>query len=181
MPSQQCREKILPYTESILQSDLDTVKEISCRSAQVKLRRIKDYNGKLEREVLSTREKMMRAVADSNNLLKAKERELAIETRRANKSLIIDILPVLDSMDAAINSGHGGDNLKGIRDQLIQALSRHGLKAIESVGGKYDPFRHEVLGVIDQGDDGTVHEEIQKGYLLNDEVIRSAKVIVTKR
>lgn len=177
----QQRKNDQVYPESILDSDLSTAIEISSRNSQIKLRRIREENERLEEEITSTRDRMMRAVAESSNLLKAREKEFAIETKRANKSLILDILPALDSMDAAINSGHGNENLKGIRDQLIQALSKHGLKVIESKGSRYDPFRHEVLGITDQGEDGTVHEEIQKGYLLNDEVIRSAKVIVTKR
>ena len=93
---------------------------------------------------------------------------------------MMDLLQTLDAMDAAMKATDNA-SVQALRDQLLSVLSRHGLKEIEAKGKKYDPFLHEVLGVSQEGDEGTVTEEIQKGYMLGDEVLRTSKVIVTKR
>jgi molecular chaperone GrpE len=67
--------------------------------------------------------------------------------------------------------------------QLSEILASEGLKPIESVGQKFDPFRHEALFQVKKDDleEDTVAEEIQKGYLFNSRVIRFSKVAVAKR
>ncbi len=167
--------------EDPISEELELARDLSKSKIKNQLIKERADNKRLKEELASLRDQMLRALANSDNLLKAKEKELAVERKRLNKSLISDLLPTLDSMDAAIKSGEDSETITTIRDQLITSLSRYGLKYIEAKGKRYDPFLHEVLGVSQEGEDGLIAEEVQKGYMLGDEVLRSSKVIVTKR
>uniref|UniRef100_UPI00307F2573 nucleotide exchange factor GrpE n=1 Tax=Ferroplasma sp. TaxID=2591003 RepID=UPI00307F2573 len=92
--------------------------------------------------------------------------------------LIKELLPVLDTLDAGIAHDQ---KLEPVRSQLLKVLQSNGLQVIEGKGEKYDPNLMEAVGVLDQGEDGTVLEEVQKGYTLNGNIIRTSKVIVSKR
>ncbi len=160
--------------------ELELARDLNRSGAKTQLAKEKAENKRLREELDLLRDKMLRALADSDNLLKAREKELASERKRLNKSIMMDLLQTLDAMDAAMKATDNA-SVQALRDQLLSVLSRHGLKEIEAKGKKYDPFLHEVLGVSQEGDEGTVTEEIQKGYMLGDEVLRTSKVIVTKR
>ncbi len=129
---------------------------------------------------LSERERLLRQMAEMDNLLKAKEREVTIAKKFASKDVISTMLPVLDSLDSAL-SREDVPGLASLREQLMKALSQFGFRAIEAKGKKYDPYLHEVVGISENGEDGIIEAEIQKGYLLNNEVLRSSKVIVSKK
>ena len=83
-----------------------------------------------------------------------------------------------------LKGGAGGLNagLKAVKDQLIKILSNHGLEEMKSAGEKFNPEFHEAVETVEaeNKDEGAVVEEVQKGYLLNGKVIRTAKVKVTK-
>jgi molecular chaperone GrpE len=85
-------------------------------------------------------------------------------------------------LDASIaHNGKAENGLVSVRDQLIKTLSGHGLAEIKSLGEKFNPEYHEAVEQVEAaGKEGTVSEEIQKGYLLNGKVLRVAKVRVIK-
>jgi len=94
-----------------------------------------------------------------------------------------DILPVLDSLDAAIASSQKDQGLSTLRNQLQTVLKKHGLEEIKSFNEKFNPQLHEVVECEEGGDEHSneiISGEIQKGYALNGEVIRAAKVKVKK-
>ncbi len=114
------------------------------------------------------------------NYIKIKDKETDQIRKNANGRLIKDFLPILDAMDAAAKV-EKDNNMIRIRDQILGILSKYGLKPIDAKGKKFDPFLHEAIGVVSDGEDGMIYEEVQKGYLFNDEVLRTSKVIVVKR
>ncbi len=122
----------------------------------------------------------LREKAEVENFIKIKDREVEMSKKNANEKLLKDFLPVLDSIDAAIQA-EKDNNLIRIRDQMLGVLSRYGLKPIKAEGSKFDPYLHEVVGVTADGEDGMVKYEVQRGYTLNDGVLRTSKVIVVKR
>lgn len=67
-----------------------------------------------------------------------------------------------------------------IRQQLLDVLEQHGLKRIEALGKQFDPYLHEAIDTVKGEKEGEVVEELIKGYMLNDKVIRPAKVKVIK-
>ena len=140
-----------------------------------------DQNHKI-RELTET---LQRLQAEFENYKKRIEKEKQEFTRYANQELIKKILPVLDDFELALKNCKAKDDFyKGIQiiySHLIDALQSQGLKPIEAQGKKFDPYYHEAL-LAEESDkeENTVLEEMQKGYMLHDKVIRHSKVKVAK-
>jgi len=117
--------------------------------------------------------------ADLDNVLRRSAREKEENVKYASEKLIAKLLPVLDSLDQAAKHDEG---TKVLYAQLLGILSAEGLTAIDAVGKKFDPYQHEALFQVETGEleEGTVVEEIQKGYLFNSRVVRFSKVAVAK-
>lgn len=126
---------------------------------------------------------LKRVAADFDNYRKRSLREQASTLERATERVVQGLLPVLDSFDAALATEPKTDGERQLysgmintREQLLKALEAEGLKAIETVGERFDPSVHEAAGA--PGGDGelVVGEEIRRGYKLNGRVIRAALV-----
>lgn len=137
------------------------------------------------------REKLMRLQADFENNRKRLEKDRQDFVKFANESVIADLLNVLDDLERATSLAESGHEdlpafLKGIEmilAHLYETLKKHGVRPIEAEGKTFDPNYHEALMQVEDKDapEHTVVEELQKGYLLNDKVIRTAKVKVSKK
>ncbi len=120
-----------------------------------------------------------RAQADFVNLRRRDEESKAEFVKFAHLGLIQELLPVLDSFNAAL--AQGLENLRPPFEQLLSVLRSVGLEEIEPVGEKFSPHEHEAIAtapVENEGDDHKVLEVLQKGYKLNGKIIRPAKVKV---
>lgn len=136
-------------------------------------------------------DKTLRLQADLENTRKRLEREKQDFVKFANEGIIIELLNVLDDLERAVNLAESKHQdlsafLKGVEmilAHLYEMLKEYGVKPIDAQGKKFDPNFHEALMQVD--DDGkpdhTIVEELQKGYTLNDRVIRTAKVRVSKK
>ena len=124
--------------------------------------------------------------AEFENYKKRVEKESCEFVKAANEELIEKLLPIMDNFELALKSCRAKDDFyKGmelIYSQLIETLHSQGLKPINCIGKKFDPYYHEVL-LVEESDkeDNTVLEELQKGYLLYDKVIRHSKVKIAKK
>jgi molecular chaperone GrpE len=125
-------------------------------------------------------DQLLRCRAELDNTIKRAAREKEALSGRASERLISKLLPVLDSLDQAAKQVEGMDR---IRRQLLDVLKTEGLEPIVSKGEKFDPYRHEALMMVesDEYDEGTVTEEVQRGYAMNGRVIRFSKVLVSKK
>jgi molecular chaperone GrpE len=123
---------------------------------------------------------LMRCRADLDNVMKRSVREKEDNVRYASEKLVLKLLPVLDSLEAAAKHDEGS---KVLYMQLLDILSGEGLMPIETKGAKFDPYRHEALFQVEtkELEEGVIAEEIQKGYIFNSHVIRFSKVAVAKR
>jgi molecular chaperone GrpE len=123
---------------------------------------------------------LMRCRADLDNVLKRSAREKEENIKYASEKLVCKLLPVLDSLEQAAKHDQGSNVLYM---QLLSVLASEGLAPIEAKGMKFDPYRHEALYQVEgEGlEEGLVAEEIQKGYLFGDHVIRFSKVAVARR
>ena len=144
---------------------------------------------KLQATINELNDKYLRQVAEFENFKRrnAKERIEWIQT--AGREVIVDLLEVLDDSERASKQMETSENVDQIREgiqlvfnKLRNTLSSKGLKAMETNGKNFDPDLHEAITEIDAGDEmkGKVVAEIQKGYYLNDKIIRFAKVVVGK-
>ncbi|MFH1691950.1 MAG: nucleotide exchange factor GrpE [Candidatus Omnitrophota bacterium] len=135
-------------------------------------------------------DKLLRQQADFENIRKRMERDRLEFQKYACEDVVIDLLGILDDLERSVDAAEKKQEnfdafLKGIEmilAHLYDLLKKHGVKPIEAKGGKFDPHIHEALMQTQTHDhkDGEVLEELQKGYRLNDRVVRTSKVRVAK-
>lgn len=122
---------------------------------------------------------LKRLQAEFENFRKRSEKDKCDAIKCASFGVIDKLLPLVDSFEGAIASGEGDKSgLELLYKQLTGILAGEGLRAIESLNHKFDPFKHDVLlkENNEKLDDDIITQVIQKGYMLNDKVIRHAKV-----
>jgi molecular chaperone GrpE len=132
-------------------------------------------------------ERLARLQADFDNFRRRTRQEKEEFYKYASERLISALLPVLDNFERALVAESGSiDSLKSgvqmIFRQLQEALAAEGLTPVPSVGGQFDPQKHEAALRDESGDhpDNTILEELRRGYYLKDKVIRPAMVKVAK-
>ena len=143
-------------------------------------------------EVLATRavaeqavDKWKRSVAEFDNYRKRAQRDQAAMISRSSERVLANLLPVLDSLDAAAATDAGASSeeslrqgLTGTRDQLLSTLAREGLEPIEALGEAFDPNLHEAAHMGEGSGTMVVEAEWRRGYTLNGRVIRATLVAV---
>lgn len=144
----------------------------------------------LKREMEELRDKYVRLYADFDNAKKrmAKDRIELIQT--AGKEVIKDLLTVVDDFERALKAQENSEDIAAIKEgeklihtKLLNILSSKGLKPMETIGKNFDVNHHEAITEIPAPTPqqaGKVIDEVEKGYYLNDKIIRFAKVIVGK-
>jgi len=142
-----------------------------------------------EKEAAENLDRLLRTAADFENYKKRAAREKEDLTKFANEDLIKSVLPFIDNLERAVDHADkirdAGVLIEGIRltlQQVLQTLNRFGLAPFESVGNPFDPTRHEAMLVVetDQHEPNQVVEEFQRGYFLNERLLRPATVSVSK-
>ena len=127
---------------------------------------------------------LRRLKAEFENARKRQERERARVLEMASERLVLELLPVLDNLDRALEAeGDIREGVRATRDQLADVLEREGLLPVASDGQHFDPNVHEaVMGQpSDEHEEGTILQTFQRGYLLNGKPIRPAKVVVARQ
>jgi molecular chaperone GrpE len=131
----------------------------------------------------------LRSQAEIENIRKRNKREREDWYRYANETLIKNLLPSLDNLEKALEHADNENAIHALKDGieltlkgLKDVLSKSGLVEVSALGEPFDPCYHEAVSQMedDQVKPGTVLEELQKGYLLNDRLIRPAVVVVSK-
>ncbi|HEU4472379.1 MAG TPA: nucleotide exchange factor GrpE [Flavisolibacter sp.] len=144
---------------------------------------------KLKAQVDELNDRYLRQAAEFDNFRRrnAKERVELIQT--AGRDVITDLLDVLDDCERAQKQMESTDDVKQIKEgnqlvftKLRNTLSGKGLKPMEALDRDFNPDLHEAITEIEAGEEkkGKVVAEVQKGYYLNDKIIRFAKVVVGK-
>jgi len=127
---------------------------------------------------------LRRLKAEFENSRKRQERERARILDSASEKLMVELLPVLDNLDRALEAeGDIREGVRATRDQLADVLAREGLLPVASDGQPFDPNVHEaVMGQpSDEHEEGTILQTFERGYVLNGKPIRPAKVVVAKQ
>lgn len=143
----------------------------------------------LEEENSDLKDKYLRKQADFENFRKRMARERQEAVRFSNQQLLLDLTTVIDDFERAIRSAQESQDFAAFHDgvviieqQLTGMLARKwGLQRFETVGEEFDPQKHEAVTTEPVADFDTtrVVEEYQRGYMLHERVLRSAKVKVT--
>lgn len=171
-----------PETDSI-QTDETAVTEASLEE---QLRQ--ELTQALE-ETKAHQEQYLRTLADMENLRKRTQREKEELAKFANENILREILPVIDNLERAVEHAdqvaNGGGLLEGVKmtlTQFSQVLGRFGVEPVEALGQPFDPALHQAMGQIESDDQpvNTVIQQMQKGYQLNERLLRPAFVMVAK-
>ncbi|GET32065.1 protein GrpE [Prolixibacter bellariivorans] len=147
-----------------------------------------DKIAELEKQIEQMNDKYLRLSAEFDNYRRRTLKEKMELTKTAGESILTNILPVIDDFERAIGSMEQGLEENAVKDgvQLIYSkfkdfLNQNGIKEIEANGTEFDTDLHEALTKIPAPSEelkGKVVDVIQKGYVLNEKVIRFAKVVV---
>lgn len=145
----------------------------------------------LEKENQELKDKYLRLLAEFDNTRKRLDKDRQDFVKFANEGMIVELLNVLDDLERAIELAQGGHEdlpvfLKGVEmvlAHLYELLKEYGVKPIEAKGKPFNPHCHEALMQAEDKNlpEHTIVEELQKGYMLNDKVIRTSKVKVSKK
>ena len=135
-------------------------------------------------------EQMMRLRAEIENYRKRAARDVENAHKYGLKSFVEELLPVIDSMEMGLSAAAGENaTLESIREgselthqMFIQVLQKQGLNEIDPRGEKFDPEQHQAISMIDDesAESNTVIDVMQKGFSLNDRLVRPAMVVVAK-
>jgi molecular chaperone GrpE len=163
--------------------------EDSQKAENKELEEFRETLKNLEKEKDELLGKLQRVSADYANFQKRVPKQISDTISYEKERIIKSLLPALDNFEHTLQNTHSGDNvdayIKGIRiiyDQMLDIFRWHGVEQIKAPGEKFDPAMHEAMmkRTEPEVEDDVVLEEFQKGYKLNDRVIRPSKVVVNK-
>ena len=161
-------------------SDHQNEAEASKKETEKSKTELEQKNQKIE-ELTDT---LKRLQAEFENYKKRIDKEKAEFAKYAHAEVVANILPVIDSFEMAIKNTNDREKfvqgIKMIYAQFVSTLEGLGLKPIKSEGMQFDPYKHEVL-LKEESDkpEGIILEELQKGYMFHDKVLRFSKVKVS--
>lgn len=179
---QRVREQYEAEREDLLHTEIE--KEVETAVQQV------------HEEYKVERDRLLRTAAEAENTKKRLQADYQRQLKFANEGILEGMIPVLDSLEAAIKSAAAQDETSDtspafttfnegvqlVHKQLLDALKIHGLTPIEAVGEAFDPNQHEALLVTASDDvpEGKVIEEFRRGYMLHTRVLRASQVVVSQ-
>jgi len=140
--------------------------------------------GEKDKKIEELTDTLKRLQAEFENYKKRVDKEKTEFVKFAHADVVAQMLAVLDSFEIALKNTNDKEKfvegVKIIYAQFHSILEAEGLKPIKAVGEKFDPYKHEVL-MKEESDkpQDTILEEFQKGYMLNDRVLRHSKVKVS--
>jgi len=146
---------------------------------------------KLKEEYDAINNKMLRLQADFLNYKTRTEKEKSTTYGNAVSDVLTDLLPIIDNFERAIDAVNSENQevinfkngVKMIYDQFLNTLQKKGLKEIEALNSKFDPNMHSGIAfeVTEEKEEDTVIEVFQKGYVVNDRVIRPSMVKIARK
>ena len=148
----------------------------------------------VEKQIEELNDKLLRSLAENQNLRKIHEKEKEDLIKYSSSSFAREILNLADNLERAFGLFKDSPKFKSeefkdiilgielIEKELINSFDKNGIKSFESIGKKFDPNFHQALNEVESEEEtGTVINEIQKGYMLNDRLLRPALVSISKK
>jgi len=141
----------------------------------------------VEQTLETTRDQLLRRTAELENMRRRHQQEREQLVFEANKRLILDLLGIVDDLERTIEHASESKDpmaqgIELIYKSFLKTLERYGVRPMQTVGEPFDPMKHDALLEEPRNDiaPGMVTREIQRGYLLNENILRHAKVFVSK-
>jgi len=188
-----CEDKtaVSPDQEIVHESAGVPPEEIVEKNAEERISKLEEALAIKEAEAKNNWDKFLRERADLENYRKRVQREKEEILKYGNESLILEILPVIDNMERALSHASEEPNneaiIEGIRlthAMLLNALKKFGVTPIETTkGSPFDPAFHQAMHQVTNSEfpPNTVVEELQRGYMINDRLLRPTMVSVAAK
>ncbi len=152
---------------------------------------MKDDVAAAKKEAAENHDRLLRVCADFENYKKRAQRQMDDHRKYSNTELIKDLLPIIDNLERAVEAqkqipeGSGACMAEGVEmtlNEIKNVLKKYDVTPVEANGKPFDPNYHEAMMQEDRPDlpENTVVNELQKGYLLHDRLIRPSMVVVSK-
>ena len=148
----------------------------------------------LKTKLKDVEDKLLRSLAENDNLRKRHDKEIEDNSKYAIKDLSYSLLNVADNLQRAIESISGSDStgiddnvfknlvigIKAVEKELIDSLEKHGVTKFESINQKFNPEIHQAVSKIhNEKPEGLIVEEMQKGFKIGERLLRPAMVVVS--
>ncbi len=178
MKDSENKETLSQQEETVKQKEEDTVEAVPV-----------DEKERLTTEIRELNDKYMRLYAEFENYKKKVQKDKEELVKYANEKFIFELLPVIDSLEMALEHSKNGKNggiVQGVENTLkefLRILNKFGLTSIEAMGKLFDPSVHHAMSVVERNDieENSVVEVFRKGYMFKDKVIRAPLVGVSKK
>jgi molecular chaperone GrpE len=144
----------------------------------------------LQRENETLQDRLLRTAAEFDNYRKRSERERRDIVEYAAYDVVLELLPIVDNLERALQAPNGGPEIEAFRKgvelihkQMLDTLRKRGVTPIDAVGADFDPNLHQAVihEESEQHRDGEVMEELQRGYRMGERLLRASMVKVAKR
>ncbi|MEI7905342.1 MAG: nucleotide exchange factor GrpE [Candidatus Firestonebacteria bacterium] len=144
---------------------------------------------KYKQEAVEYKDKYLRSVAEFDNTRKRQLKEKEDFIKYASVGLLSELLPALDNFEMALKAAPEGidanflNGIKMIQGNLMETLGKEGLVKEKTLGVKFDPLKHEAVGMVettDEKEEGIIKEELRTGYSFKGLTIRAAMVRIAK-
>ena len=148
---------------------------------------ISDEIKKLQDENIELKDKWQRALADYQNLERRTQTEISQKVSEKTNNLLLNFLNIYEDFLRAENSLSkekiNTDGIQAVIKNMENLLSENNIKPIEAIGEIFDPQIHEAVSMVedDSLDDGTITQEVSKGYISGKAILKPSKVIVSKK
>lgn len=163
----------------------DTEAEAQAEAADVKLaQELEDARAQIEKE----KKEYLFLMAEFDNYRKRVVREKADLVKNAAEKTLLGLLPIVDDFERGLEASKSADSADAIREgmvliynKIVKYLESNGVKAMETTGNAFDADLHEAIATVpapDEEQKGKILDTVQKGYTINDKVLRHAKVVV---
>lgn len=175
-----------PDTESV---DTDTEGALENQQENAEVPSLTDQLLEKDEELHALNDKYLRLAAEFDNYKRRVQRDQQDTIRFANEKLFKDLLPTLDNLERALQSGREQDRIEGLLEgvdltykHFLDTLQKMGIKQVSSVGEVFDPAKHQAVGQVESTTipENVIVDEYQKGYFVHDRILRPAMVTVAK-
>ena len=152
-----------------------------------KLKKLNDQIKDLNDDIKKSEDKYVRLMAEFENFKKRNNKALIDSHQKSLEKIVNSFLPILDDMQRISNDDNNSnlkvlnDGIKMVEGKFLKILSTYNIEQFNSVGKEFDPDYHEaIMSQNSKKKENIILEEFEKGYKINDKIIRHSKVIVSK-
>lgn len=176
-------ETVVMPDEGVTVAD-DLEEEMNETGEDVAQRKIEELEASLEKE----KKEYLFLMAEFDNFRKRTIKEKSELIKNAAEAVLKGLLPIVDDFERGLNATENVEDPAAVREgmeliyqKLVKYLEKNGVKAIDPEGREFDTNRHEAISAVpvqDEAQKGKILDTVEKGYMLNDKVLRHAKVVV---